>query len=364
MRFILLALLGCGTLAAGPFAPPADVAGSDAVAADHMGFVQWATGGTLVRGRTDITSATSLVASFGTIADAIGPADAESSNFFSVVSLGDGGSATMVFLKPIQDIPGADFAVFENGFQDDFLELAHVEVSSNGIDFFRFPSVSLTQTSLQVGAFGALDATELHNLAGKYRGGFGVPFDLGEMKGLHPELDTQRITHVRVVDVVGSVNPAFGTRDSLGNLINDPFKTNFSTGGFDLDSVGAFSELPSSFTEWLASQGRNDDSPRADFLGTGVPQRVEYFTGGKNLTLEDGNRVSFDWLSYRADGDFRIEGSVDLAVWHVLAESIGGGIMTVVDERASLVVSGGEKKRVTVEFGAGSPYRFFRLAAE
>lgn len=329
-----------------------------------MGFVQWSVGGTLVRGRADITSATSPQVSFGTIADALGPADAESSGFFSVVSLGDGGSATMVFTKPIQDVPGTDFAVFENSFQDDFLELAHVEVSSNGIDFFRFPSVSLTQTSLQVGTFGSLDATDLHNLAGKYRGGFGTPFDLAEIKNLHPELDTQRITHVRVVDVVGSVDPVFGTRDSLGNLINDPFKTDFFTGGFDLDSVGAFSELPSNFTEWHASQGRNNASPQADFLGTGVPQGVEYFTGGKNLTLEGVNRISFDWLSYRADGDFRIEGSVDLAVWDVLAESIGGGVMTVVDERASLVVSGGEKKRVTVELSAGSPYRFFRLAAE
>lgn len=329
-----------------------------------MGFVQWSVGGTIVRGRTDITSAMSPQVSFGAITDALGPADSEANDFFSVVSLGDGGSATMVFTKPIQDVPGADFAVFENSFQDDFLELAHVEVSSNGIDFFRFPSVSLTQTSLQVGAFGSLDATDLYNLAGKYRGGYGTRFDLAEIKNLHPELDTQRITHVRVVDVVGSVDPAFGTRDSLGNLINDPFKTNFSTGGFDLDAVGAFSELPSNFTEWLVSQERNDASPQADFLGTGVPQRVEYFTGGRNLTLEGVNRVSFDWLSYRADGNFRIEGSADLAVWHVLAESIGGGSMAVIDERASLAVSGSQKKRVTVDLDAGSPYRFFRLAAE
>ncbi len=34
--------------------------------------------------------------------------------------------------------------MFENGFADAFLELAFVEVSSNGIDFARFPAVSLT----------------------------------------------------------------------------------------------------------------------------------------------------------------------------------------------------------------------------
>lgn len=357
-------MLGCAELFAGPFAPAAGVSGSDAVAADHTALKQWAVGGTITRGLTDITSVMSPEASYGMLQDILGPADAEANDFFSVVSLGDGGSATMVFTKPIQDVPGADFAVFENGFQDDFLELAHVEVSSNGINFFRFPSVSLTQLTAQVGAFGSLDATNLHNLAGKYRGGFGTPFDLSIMNHLHPELDTQRVTHVRVVDVVGSTDPAYGTRDSLGNMINDPFKTNFFTGGFDLDAAGAFSELPATFAEWLSSQGRSNSSPHLDFLGAGVPQRVEYFTGGSNLMVESANMISFDWLSYREDGNFRIEGSLDLATWEVLAESIAGGMMTAVDQQAELTISGGEKKRITVQIEQGHPYRFFRLGAE
>ncbi len=236
----LFGLIASGILMAGPYAPPAGMLGSDAVAADDIALIQWATGGTVTRGKTDITSPSSPDATFGTIADALGVSDAKGSASFPVVSLGDGGSMTLTFAKPIQDVPGADFAVFENGFDDSFLELAHVEVSSNGMDFYRFPSVSLTQKTEQKGIFGTLDATDLHNLAGKYRGGFGTPFDLAEMKNKHPLLDTQRITHIRVVDVVGSIDGAFGTNDSLGNVINDPFKTNFSTGGFDLDAVGAF----------------------------------------------------------------------------------------------------------------------------
>ncbi len=350
-------------MAAGPYAPPAGTAGSDAVAADDAGIVQWAMGGTVTRGKTDISSETSPKAGFGAIEDALGASDAQGTSSFPVVSLGDGGSATLTFAKAIQDVPGPDFAVFENGFGDTFLELGHVEVSSNGLDFFRFPSVSLTPTTVQTGAFGESDATNLYNLAGKYRGGFGTPFDLAEMKNLHPELDTQRITHVRVVDVVGAVDAVHGTRDSLGNLINDPFKTNFSTGGFDLDAVGAFSQLPDDFAEWLASQKRSDASPTADFSGLGVPQLVEYFTGGSNVSVEPGV-VSFEWLSYRTDGVFRIEGSGDLETWDVLAKSVDGGAMTKLVPDAVMSITGTSKKKVVIEPGAGSPYRFFRLGAE
>jgi hypothetical protein len=49
---------------------------------------------------------------------------------------------------------------------------------------------------------------------------------------------------VRVTDVVGSINPLFGTRDSLGNLINDPFPTATPSGGFDLNGVGVLHAVP------------------------------------------------------------------------------------------------------------------------
>ena len=49
---------------------------------------------------------------------------------------------------------------------------------------------------------------------------------------------------VRITDVVGSIDPALGTKDSLGNLINDPFPTPFASSGFDLNAVGVINALP------------------------------------------------------------------------------------------------------------------------
>jgi hypothetical protein len=153
------------------------------------------------------------------------------------VSLGDGGYAIVTFDKPVTNGPGYDFAVFENGLNDSFLELGFVEVSSDGVHFFRFPAVSNTQATKQVSTFGTLDATKIDNLAGKYRVLFGTPFDLEVLAGT-PGLDVNRITHIKIIDVVGCIQPAYTTYDSKGNIINDPWPTPFNTCGFDLDAVG------------------------------------------------------------------------------------------------------------------------------
>jgi hypothetical protein len=234
------AALWTPTTLAGPYAPAAGVEGSTAVAMDDERIVNWGSGAPeLIRGPMDIRNPHLGLASYGSAADALGPAQGDS---FGVVSLGDGGSITLTFTHPITNGPGYDFAVFENGFSDTFLELAFVEVSSNGMDFFRFPSVSLTPTTSQVGPFGMLDPTNIHNLAGKYRQGFGTPFDLSELADHFPLLDVRAVTHVRLVDVVGSIDPQYATYDSLGNAINDPFATAFHTGGFDLDAVAVLNQ--------------------------------------------------------------------------------------------------------------------------
>lgn len=228
--------------AVGPFDGAAGTPGSLAVSKDDPAIVAWATGvAELVRGPVQIDRPELGFASFGSAANALGPA---AGNSFDVVSLGDGGWITLTFDQPITNGPGWDFAVFENGFSDTFLELAFVEVSSNGIDFFRFDAVSLTPTTVQVGGFGALDPTYLHNLAGKYRQGFGTPFDLAELAGRSPLLDIGAVTHVRIVDVVGIVNSSFSTFDSLGNMVNDPWPTPFASGGFDLDAIGVRHVIP------------------------------------------------------------------------------------------------------------------------
>lgn len=244
LLLILCAALMPAPAFAGPYAPAADVIGSTAIPYNASSIAGWATGfQDLVRGPVDISDPSQGYASHGSGTDALGQADAQNDSL-PVVSLGDGGRITLTFAAPIRNGTGADFAVFENGFDDKYLELAFVEVSSDGTHFFRFPSVSLTQTTTQVGPFDlVLDATDLNNLAGKYRRGFGTPFDLAELAGTSG-LDINAVTQVRIVDVVGSIDPLYGTRDSKDNLINDPWRTNFQTGGFDLDAVGVLNFAP------------------------------------------------------------------------------------------------------------------------
>ncbi len=217
--------------------------GSLAIAHTDPRFVDWAVGGTVQRGLQDIGNSSGGLASFGDLTNAFGPAGTSTG---AIVSLGDGGSATLTFNSRVRNGAGPDFAVFENSFSDTYLELAYVEVSSDGSNFFRFPSISMTQASMQVGSFENLDPTNLFNLAGKYRVGFGTPFDLQELVGT-AGLDVDHVGFVRVVDVVGRINPAQGyspSLDSLGNIINDPYATAFISGGFDLDGIGVINAVP------------------------------------------------------------------------------------------------------------------------
>ncbi len=239
MGKLLLAALMVGLVIQGAraqFAPPAGQPGSTAIYRDSSVFVNWASDCEVTRGWQDISDPLLGFVSFGGDSSGIGQAGTS-----GVVSLGDGGSATLSFPFPIVNGPGPDFAVFENAFSDYFLELAHVEVSSDGNTFFRFPSVSNTQTSVQVGAFDSLDARKIRNLAGKYRANYGVPFDLEELNGISG-LDLQHIVKVRIVDVIGSIDTAYASYDSSGAPINDPWPTPFASGGFDLDAVGVIND--------------------------------------------------------------------------------------------------------------------------
>jgi hypothetical protein len=248
------ALLATNSAIAGPYAPAAGQLGSTAIAYNSPQIVAWANSvQELTRGPMNIANPGAGLASFGSGTAALGPAGTDTT---AVVSLGDGGHITLGFAQPITDGPGYDFAVFENGLSDTFLELGFVDVSSDGANFFRFPSVSLTPTATQVGSFGALDPTNLNDLAGKYRVGFGTPFDLSELAGVSPLLDISNVRYVRVTDVVGSINPLYATVDSLGNMVNDPYPTAFASGGFDLDGVGVINAVPEPATfSLLAASG-------------------------------------------------------------------------------------------------------------
>ena len=224
--------------AAAQYAPQATLPGSTAISATGGQFVGWASGCALYRGLQNIADPSLGLTIIGDNLSATGPADRE------VVSLGDSGVAVLTFSHPIYNDAGADFAVFENGFPNPadptqaFLELAFVEVSSDGINYFRFPASSNTQATTQVPGSGVyMDASLLNNLAGKYIASYGTPFDLQELAGT-AGLDVNNVTHIRIVDVIGALS-AHASRDAAGNTINDPYPTNFPSGGFDLDAVGA-----------------------------------------------------------------------------------------------------------------------------
>jgi hypothetical protein len=240
---------------AGPYAPAAGMPGSTAIAHDDPGLIAWGSSvGQVVRGPFDISDPESPLVTFGNPnPGVIGPADSfvpatgePLTDPNKAVSLGDGGSITVLFTNPIFNGTSWDFAVFENAFNDTFLELAFVEVF-DGDTWARFPTNSLTQTLVQIDQASAttngIDPTNIDGFAGKYRASFGTPFDLSLLIGT-PGLDLNNIIAVRVVDVVGATDPTYARRDSLNRIINDPWPTPFFTGGFDLDAVGAFHVVP------------------------------------------------------------------------------------------------------------------------
>ena len=192
-------------------------------------------------------------------ANAVGPVTGEK---FHVVSLGDltasqiaanvaPGQITLTFSRPICNGAGADLAAFENGFVVvpgyTFVELAYVEVSSNGVDFARFPCQSLTQRPEDDDwGYESFDSTDIFGLAGKhanaYGNSWGTPFDLEALR-VDPlvaagQLNLNLIQYVRLVDVVGSGD----FLDSQDQPIYDTWET-WGSGGFDVEAVGALHML-------------------------------------------------------------------------------------------------------------------------
>ena len=221
---------------------------------------------------------------------------------FDVVSLGRGGQITLTFPHGISNGAGNDFAIFENGISDAFLELGWVEVSTDGSHFVRFLNASQTQNP--VGGFGGVDNTLISGLTSKYRQGFGTQFDLNLIQGVYdyvivqgnnigltaafktqlqnnvPYLDLTNIQYVRIVDIVGAGSDV----DAFGHVIYDPYPTTGSA-GFDLDAVAVLHEgttalppPPNTFANWSFTQGLSG-TPSADFDGDGNADIEEYFLG-------------------------------------------------------------------------------------
>ncbi len=193
-----------------------------------------------------------------------------------VVCLGDGGSITLSFANGIGNGDGADFAVFENGFDANYLELAYVEVSTNGTDFLRFPNFYLGE--VQVDESSDMYPTQVYNLASKYESGYGHAFDLEELEFAYkyalsdgssfseeylnhiltnyPLVDLDNIQYVRIIDIYGDGSCV----DSAGHVIYDPCGPNYSAPGFDLKGVGVINEAvavpePAEYAAILGAMG-------------------------------------------------------------------------------------------------------------
>lgn len=165
------------------------------------------------------------------------------------------GYLTVTCPSGIRNGSGADFAVFENGFTYGnpnglFMELTYIEVSSNGSDFARFPSISTNIAPVQgSGAFAGYDTSNVYNLAGKHASGFGTPFDLADLLSdasvLSGAVDLNGIQYVKLVDIPG--NGSF--LDSQNHPILDNWMTTGTTGGFDFrlpvgQGVGVLNAIP------------------------------------------------------------------------------------------------------------------------
>ncbi len=224
------------------FAPQVGFEGNLAIHKDSIVFVDWAKDIIINRGFQDIANPNLGYTSYGAIDNALNQANGNP----NIISLGDNGEVIVQFNFPIVNGIGADFAVFENGFlQDDnsplaFLELAFIEVSTDGIEYIRFPAVSENQTNTQIGSFEFMDARYIYNFAGKYINNYGTPFDLDELINLsqNTSIDLNNIQYIKIIDVIGSINTDDATYDSQNNIVNDPYPTAFPSGGFDLDAVG------------------------------------------------------------------------------------------------------------------------------
>ncbi|MEO7098814.1 MAG: hypothetical protein ABI162_05595 [Luteolibacter sp.] len=331
---------------------------------------------------------------------ALGPVTGDN---FDVVSLGDltapaigasapPGTITVELAKPIKDLDGADFVVFENGHITQsnqggagvggiFAELANVWVSANGVDFVKFPTTSLTAAS--VGMYGSLDPTNLRNLAGKHLNSFGnswgTPFDLAQV-GL------AQITHIRIVDIPG--NGAF--LDQSGHPIYDPWQT-FGSGGFDLEAVGAIS-TQTTYADWtpLANLATNARGKANDPDGDGLSNLLEYAFGGvpwlsdsadvgpKIRLITVGNDAFAEFTFLRDERltdlvyEVQVSSSLSGNTWTTIASSTGGGVTlpkvghqpVISETSASAIASVGVVRRVTVRDEvpiAASSRRFLRV---
>jgi len=254
-RVLLLLTLCLPWILKAQFAPQAGLLGSTAIHKDSNLFLAWGDSCIITRGWMNVADTTLGKASNGSD---IAPKNMADN---SILSLGDGGEIIYYFQNPVINGTGFDFAIFENGFRNPadsnmaYLELATVEVSNDGITYYNFSAESYTDTINQVVGTGQyMDCRKIYNLAGKYISEFGTPFDLEELS-MQFGLDVNNIHYIKIKDVIGTLNNELCTRDFYEQKINDPYPTDFPTGGFDIDAIGIIhTRFPTALNDLKAIQ--------------------------------------------------------------------------------------------------------------
>jgi hypothetical protein len=254
-RVLLLLTLCLPWILKAQFAPQAGLLGSTAIHKDSNLFLAWGDSCIVTRGWMNVADTTLGKASNGSD---IAPKNVADN---SILSLGDGGEIIYYFQNPVTNGLGFDFAIFENGFRNPadsnqaYLELATVEVSNDGMTYYNFSAESYTDTVTQIAGTGIyMDCRKIHNLAGKYISEYGTPFDLEELS-MQFGLDVNNIHYIKIKDVIGTLDPERCTRDYYEQKINDPYPTDFPTGGFDIDAIGIIHTLfPTGLNDMKAFQ--------------------------------------------------------------------------------------------------------------
>ena len=288
-----LCALTAGPAAAGTYAPSVGVDGTTAVSKNDAAFAGWADK------VVDYQAGADCEEEWQDTSLCLGE---PGNDVYDITCLGNGGTITLGFDKPVADGEGWDFAVFENGFGPGFLELAYVEVSSDGVNFVRFPNHS--ETPSRVGAYTtSMSATNIDGLAGKYQLGYGTPFDLSDLENVPgvETVDLDHITQVRLVDIVGDG----ASLDSDGNPIYDPYPT-VGSGGFDLDAIGV---------RYLAG----NDTPTPTNTVTSDPTiHIDEVT-----IVATASTIAIQWPG-KLGKTYTVEESTDLRTWTPVKTDITG----------------------------------------
>ena len=377
LGFLWACCLAAAPLVAGPYSPGPESFGSVAIDAfedadmtlENPELVAWA------NAFLNYLPGPNVSQTWQTPWGALGPSDdtGYTGNTTTIVTLGDGGSITLSFANPILDTDGFDLVVFENGVSTTagrgFFELAFVEVSSNGTDFYRFSGRSTTPQPTSPYAFLELDPTNLDGMAGKYPATYGTPFDFAW-------LGLTSVSHVRIVDILGNGE----TLDADGKPIFDPYPTSGSA-GFDLDAVAA--HVTARYSSWRKARFAWENNftitsdPSTDADGDGCSNLMEYAfatlpedpTSRRQpfLTMVAGAPCLHLWRDpQKTDITTIVQSSSDLKIWSDLAISTTGqpfqfsaGIPrgnNIIQEDSAL-----QPRAVTLTIPSFGPPFFFRV---